>query len=96
MRKKILTIALVMVSGMIFLPEGTFAATPTEMPTSYTTNNYEPQIRVRIGSRNRRGRWNRGRWNRNRGWERRNRTRLVRQVYYRNGRRYVRTVRVRY
>lgn len=91
---------MVMVSGMIFLPEGTFAAAPTEMPTSYTTNNYEPQIRVRIGSRNRRGRWNRNRgWNRghwdrgrHRGWNR-GRARVVRQVYYRNGRRYVRTVR---
>lgn len=96
MKKKILTIALVMVSGMIFMPEGTFAATPAEMPASYTSNNAEPQIRVRVGNRNRRGRgWNRGRGH-HRGWERRNRTRLVRQVYYVNGRRYVRTVRVRY
>jgi hypothetical protein len=60
-----------------------------------TLNNSSPQIRVQIGGRrNRRGRnWNRGR---HRGWENRNRTRLVRQVYWRNGRRYVRYVRVRY
>jgi hypothetical protein len=51
-----------------------------------------PQIRVRIGQQRRYPRRynNRGRWQRNRV----GRARLVRQVYWVNGRRYVRYVRV--
>jgi len=81
-----------LVSAVVFIPSEASAA---ERSTSTALNAGAPQIRVQIGGQRRRGRgWNRGR---NRSWERRNnRTRLVRQVYYRNGRRYVRTVRVRY
>lgn len=95
MRKKVLILALMLVSSVMFIPEQSFAAT-AEKSTSIAVNNSAPQIRVQIGNRrNRRGRgWNRGR---HRGWENRNRnrTRLVRQVYWRNGQRYVRYVRVR-
>jgi hypothetical protein len=82
-----------LVSSVIFLPGESFAATGAES-TSMTLNNSSPQIRVQIGNRrNRRGRgWNRGR---HLGWQKHNRTRLVRQVYWMNGRRYVRYVRVR-
>ena len=92
MRKKVLVLALMLVSSVILLPGESFAAAGAES-TSMTLNNSSPQIRVRIGGQRRRGRgWNRGR---HRGWENRNRTRLVRQVYRVNGRRYVRYVRVR-
>jgi hypothetical protein len=101
MRKKVLVLALMLVSSVILLPGESFAAAGSES-TSMTLNNSSPQIRVRIGGRrNRRGRnWNRGRhlgWERgrHRGWSNNQRTRLVRQVYWRNGRRYVRYVRVR-
>lgn len=98
MRKKVIVLALMLISGIIFLPEQTRAASGSES-TSITLNSSTPQIRVRIGQR--RGRnWNRGRhrgWERgrHRGWYKQARTRQVRQVYWRNGRRYVRYVTVR-
>jgi hypothetical protein len=91
MKKKVLVLALMLVSSVILLPGESFAATAES--TSMTLNNSAaPQIRVRIGGRRRGRNWNRGR---HRGWENRGRTRQVRQVYWRNGRRYVRYVTVR-
>ena len=93
MKKKLLIMALIAVTSAVLLPLEGYAATP-EKPTSITLLSESPQIRVRIGGQRRRGRgWNRGRSNR--GWERGNRSRTVRQVYWRNGRKYVRYVRVR-
>jgi hypothetical protein len=92
MKTKILTLALILVSAAIFLPSESYAA-PADRSTSISLNESVPQIRVQIGGRRRGRNWNRGR---HRGWESRNRTRLVRQVYWRNGRQYVRYVRVRY
>jgi hypothetical protein len=94
MRNKIIVMTLMFASAFIILPSSSYAAVP-ENTTSVTVNEFAPQIRVQVG-RGRRGRnkhMNRGR---HRGWEnQRNRTRVVRQVYYRNGRKYVRYIRVR-
>jgi hypothetical protein len=95
MRNKIIIGMLMLASAFVFLPAENYAAA-SEKNTSVTVYEYSPQVRVQIGRRNRRGRhWDRGR---HRGWDRsnNNRTRLVRQVYYVNGRRYYRWVRVRY
>lgn len=82
-------------SSAIFLPYESYAAT-SEKSTTLALNAGEPQIRVQIGGQRRRGRnWNRGNRGRHRGWNNHRRTRVVRQVYWRNGRQYVRYVRVR-
>jgi hypothetical protein len=88
MRSKIIIGVLMLASTLVILPAADFAAT-SEKTNSVTVNELSPQIRVRIGRGNRRNRgWNRGRLA--------GRTRLVRQVYYVRGHRYVRWVRVRY
>jgi hypothetical protein len=96
MYKKLMTLVLAVASMVIFLPSESSAATGNEKTATvleYSLNNSAtPQIRIQLGNqrRNRNRRWNnnRRRWNNNN-----RRTRVVRQVYYRNGRRYVRTVR---
>ncbi len=96
MRNKLIIGMLMLASAFVFLPAENYAAT-SEKSTTVTVYEYAPQIRVRVGNgrRNRNRHWNRGR---HRGWDhaRSNRTRLVRQAYYANGRRYYRWVRVRY
>jgi hypothetical protein len=78
-----------LMSAVVFIPAEASAA---ERSTSMALNEGAPQIRVQIGGQRRRGRgWNRGR---HRGWRNHQRSRVVRQVYWRNGRRYVRYVRV--
>ncbi|HEY8561523.1 MAG TPA: hypothetical protein VIL74_14200 [Pyrinomonadaceae bacterium] len=101
MYKKLTTLFLAAASMVIFLPSESFASTTgnkTAPATEYSaSNSAAPQIRIRVGNQRRNRRWNRSRrWNSNRRWNNSRRTRVVRQVYYRNGRRYVRTVRVRY
>jgi hypothetical protein len=95
MRDKLLIGMLMLMSAFVILPANSFAASH-ENTTTVKENNSAPQIRVRIGPqrRNRRNRWYRHDNGRRAGWN--NRSRLVQQVYYVNGRRYVRWVRVRY
>ena len=91
---------LMLMSAFVILPAANFAAA-NENTKSVVNTNYSPQIRVQIGRRHRRNRnlnpyWERRHDNgRHVGWNN-NRTRMVQQVYYINGRRYVRWVRVRY
>ncbi|HEV7643662.1 MAG TPA: hypothetical protein VGO50_06905 [Pyrinomonadaceae bacterium] len=97
MRNKIIIGMLMLASAFVFLPAENYAAA-SEKNNAVTVYEYSPQIRVQIGRRNRNRQWNRGR---HRGWDNSrdrsyNRTRLVRQVYYVNGHRYYRWVRVRY
>jgi hypothetical protein len=96
MRNRAIIVMLILTSVFVLLPPANYAATE-DRPVSLTSYEYSPQIRVQVGRgrRNRNKHWNRGR---HRGWERAryNRTRLVRQYYYLNGRRYVRYVRVHY
>ena len=103
MRNKIIIAMLMLASAFVILPAASFAAT-NENTNSVISSNYSPQIRVQIGN----GRRHRRYRNVNPYWERRhdygngnrvgsyNRTRLVQQVYWVNGRRYVRWVRVGY
>ena len=98
MRNKIIIWVLMLASAVVFLPAENYAAA-SEKTNSVTVNEFAPQIRVQIGRQRRNRHWNRGK---HKGWDNRrynrayNRTRLVQQVYYVNGRRYVRWVRVRY
>jgi hypothetical protein len=93
--KKLLTLALAVASlGFVPAAEAKTAETPS---TSMTANAGAAQIRVRIGQprrnrRNYRRYRNYGQWRRNQ--VRNRRTRVVTQTYWRNGRRYTRTVRV--
>ena len=88
MRKKLTILALLISSFVVFLPAQGNAAS-----LSSTVN--KPQIRVQIGTRHDRG-LHRG-WYKGRriGWYNYNRhdSQWVRQVYYINGRPYVRWVR---
>jgi hypothetical protein len=102
MKRKIYVLVLMLASAVIFLPVESLAATAAgDRPASVSSDyNYAPQIRVQIGRGRRRGwnrnrRWNRDRWNRGRTVSvQRRGFRMVRQTYWRNGRRYTRTVRV--
>jgi len=91
--KKLLVLALAVASlGFVPAAEAKTAETPS---TSITANADAPQIRVRIGQprrnrRNYRGYRNYGQWRRTQN----RRARFVTQTYWRNGRRYTRTVRV--
>ncbi len=85
MLKKFTTLVLAAVSLVIFLPVFGSAATSNERTTTVSensVNNFSATQR----------RWRR--WNRNRRWNNTRRVRVIRQVYYRNGRRYVRYIRV--
>jgi hypothetical protein len=93
--KKLLVLALAVLS-LGFVPAAE-AKTAESTSASITVAVGEPQIRIRIGQprRNRRsyrGYRNYGQWRRNQ--VRNRRARYVTQTYWRNGRRYIRTVRV--
>ncbi|MDQ3797876.1 MAG: hypothetical protein M3384_00350 [Acidobacteriota bacterium] len=101
MKRKLGILVLMLASAVIILPAESRAAIAGDRPTSASSEyNSEPQIRVQIGRGRRRGwnrnrRWNRDRWNRGRTVSvQRRGFRMVRQTYWRNGRRYTRTVRV--
>lgn len=94
--KKLLTLALA-VASLGFAASAAEAKTAEAPSTGITANAVVPQIRIRIGQprRNRRdyrGNRNYGQWRRNQ--VRNRRARVVTQTYWRNGRRYTRTVRV--
>lgn len=93
MKRKFLVWALMLASAVIILPAESRAARSGDRSSTVSEYNYAPQIRVQIG----RGRRNR-RWERraNRRWRRdqRRSVRYVTRTYWRNGRRYTRTVRV--
>jgi hypothetical protein len=93
--KKLLVLALA-IASLGFVPSAE-AKTMETTSTSITANAAPAQIRIRIGQprrnrRNYRGYRNYGQWRRNQ--VRNRRARLVTQTYWRNGRRYTRTVRV--
>jgi hypothetical protein len=100
MRNKIIIVMLMLASAFVILPAANFAAA-NESTNSVVSTNYSPQIRVQIRRQQRRHRnlnpyWQRRHDNgRHIGWYN-NRTRMVQQAYWVNGRRYVRWVRVRY
>jgi hypothetical protein len=96
MVKKFLALVILAVSTFVFLPSESRAETFGEKSVTVSELSVAPLFQ--------RGRGNRGR-NRNwRAWRRgnnrynnqntRRRARFIRQTYYRNGRRYVRVVRV--
>jgi hypothetical protein len=94
MTKKILILAFLLTSSVVILPSGSEAATVTN-----------PQIRIQLGSSRYNNRWRNRRWRREHRiatyrtydpYDRYNtydRGDMVRQVYYIDGRRYVRWVR---
>lgn len=94
MKNKLIILVLMLASTVIILPGTGYAA--SEKTTSVAVYEFAPQIRVRIGNgrRNRTVIRNRNR-GRHLGWRNNQRTRLVKQTYWVNGRRYVRYVRVR-
>lgn len=109
MFKKFTVLFLLAASSMIFLPSQSAAFSPVEKPATmveFSAANAITLQRQRRRNRewnnrnnNRNRRWNNNRnrrWNntRNRRWNNNRRARVVRQVYYRNGRRYVRYIRV--
>jgi hypothetical protein len=89
--KKLLVLFLLAVSSVIILP------TQGDAKTADSKNIVETNTEPVAQRRNRRGwqgrRW-RGRDNRYGQYRRNRRVRLVRQTYWRNGRRYTRVVRV--
>lgn len=94
--KKLLVFALA-IASLGFVPSAAQAKTAEAASANITFNAATPQVRIRIGQprRNRRyyrGYRNYGQWRRNQVGNRRGR--YVTQNYWRNGRRYTRTVRV--
>lgn len=94
MYKKFTVLFLLAASCVIFLPTQGAAATTGEKPTAMVEFSGAASLAMTPQRRRRRGWYNNRRYNRR--WNNYRRTRVVRQVYYRNGRRYVRIVRVRY
>jgi len=93
MRNKLIIGVLMLASTLIVLPAAGFAAT-NEKINSVTVNEFSLQKRGKPGRWKRAQHWNRGK---HKGWTKGvGNTRLVKQTYWRNGRRYVRWVRVRY
>lgn len=92
MGKKLLVLFLLAVSSVIILPTQGNAKTVDSKNIAETNTEPVAQRRNRRGWQGRR--W-RGRGNRY-GQRRNSRVRLVRQTYWRNGRRYTRVVRVYY
>ena len=99
MKKKLIIVALILASTAMFLPFESYAAA-SENGTSVILNQRRGKVNIQIGpGRGRGSTWNRGKhkgWHKgkHKGWDNR-RTRTVRQVYWRNGVRYIRYVRVR-
>lgn len=92
MLKKITGLVLLAATWVIFLPSQSAAFSSSERTASvieYSESNSMTTQRRRRG----RGSDDR-RWNRNRRMNNNRRVRVIRQVYYRNGRRYVRYVRI--
>lgn len=104
MRNKILVMFLLAISSVVLLPSEASARTADSRNASDSKTIVELTQTETLSQRRRRGGYWEGRRSgrrvyRNYGQYRRmqnRRTRLVRQTYYRNGRRYVRTVRVYY
>lgn len=95
MYKKFTVLFLLAASCVIFLPSQGVASTTGEKPTAMVEFSGASSSAMTPQRRRRRS-WNNRYNTRNRRWNSNRRTRVVRQVYYRNGRRYVRVVRVRY
>jgi hypothetical protein len=93
MYKKLTTLVLAVAALVIFLPSQSSAAVSNEKTATTSENSASNSLTPQRDWRNRR--WNRNRRMNNRRMNNR-RVRVIRQVYYRNGRRYVRIVRVRY
>ena len=95
MKKKLLTLTFLLTSSVVLLPVGTIAATGSDPSAAAKTS--PPQIRVQIGrNRGRHRGWWRGQrrgFNEGRRIGRNDNSRLVQQVYWVNGRRYVRWIR---
>lgn len=93
MRSKFIVGIFILASMLVILPAANFAATG-EKTSSVTTSEFSLQKRGKPGRWKRAQHWNRGK---HRGWTRGvGNSRLVKQTYWRNGRRYVRYVRVWY
>lgn len=95
MKNKMIVWGLLLAMTIIVLPTTSRASSEK---TNIANTEYSSTMTFQRRGRGRgRGRddnnWNRGRRGRH-NMRRGNRTRVVRQVYYRNGRRYVRTIRV--
>ena len=90
MGKKLLVLVFLAATSIFFLPSVSRAETNRETSVTVSEFNANPFYQRRW--RNRR-RWENRRYNR-RNYRRDRRPRYVRQVYYRNGRRYVRVIRV--
>jgi hypothetical protein len=90
MVKKILVLMFLAVSCVVFLPSESKAETLKETTIAAVSGANTSTVAL---YQRRWRRWNNRRYNRN--MNRRNRRlRVIRQVYYRNGRRYVRMIRV--
>ena len=96
MYKKFTVLFLLAASCVIFLPTQGAASTTGEKTTAIVELSGASSIAMTPQRRRRRSSWNNRYNTRNRRWNSNRRTRVIRQVYYRNGRRYVRIVRVRY
>lgn len=98
MRKKFVILALLFSSFVVFLPAPNYAAEGRTV-SSFHANSVPAQIRVRIGGQRRDRGLHRG-WYKGRriAWYRNNPGggQWVRQVYWVNGRQYVRWVRYNY
>ncbi|HEV7646347.1 MAG TPA: hypothetical protein VGO50_20605 [Pyrinomonadaceae bacterium] len=100
MKNRLIVWGLILATSIIVLPAASLAASEK---TNSSIANYEysatsaPQTRGRGRGRGRDdNKWNNGRRGRHHAKHKSHGTRTVRQVYYRNGRRYVRNVRVHY
>jgi|ERR1044072_1312775 hypothetical protein len=99
MKNKLIVWGLILATSVIILPAATLAA--SENTGSIANYEYSatsvPQTRGRGRGRGRDdNKWNHGRRGRHGAKHKGHGTRTVRQVYYRNGRRYVRNVRIHY
>lgn len=90
MYKKFSVLILLAASCVFYLPAQAAAFSSAEKTASVSVGEFSAATTLVPQRRRRRG------WYNNRRWNNRNnrRVRVIRQVYYRNGRRYVRTIRV--
>lgn len=89
MLKKFNVLILLAASCVFYLPAQGAAFSTAEKPASIAVAEISVNNPVTPQRRRRRG-WN----NRNRRWNNNRRVRVIRQVYYRNGRRYIRYIRI--